>query len=67
MDDHKYKVGQTVRYVRKLISGRVPDALYEVRRAMPSDGREPSYRIKASHETYERVAREDEIEAAFRS
>ena len=64
MQDHKFKVGETVRFVRKNIPGRIAGGLYEVTRAMPFDGVELSYRIKAGHETHERAVREDEIEYA---
>ena len=64
MQDHKFKVGQTVRMVRKNVPGRSGDGVYEITRAMPFDGIEVSYRIKAGHETHERAVREGEIERA---
>ena len=67
MDEPKFKVGQRVRLVRRLIHRSTPDAIYEITRAMPSDGREHSYRIKALHESHERAVSEGEIESAFRS
>jgi hypothetical protein len=65
MQDHKFKVGQTVRLVRKNVPGRAADGIYQVTRAMPFDGIEASYRIKAVHETHERAVREGEIERAI--
>ena len=62
MRDHKFKVGQTVRFVRKNVPGRTAGGVYEVTRALPSDGVEVSYRIKAGHESHERAVREGEIE-----
>jgi hypothetical protein len=62
MQDHKFKIGETVRFIRKNLPGRLADGVYEVTRAMPFDGIEASYRIKALHENHERVAREGEIE-----
>ena len=64
MQDHKFKVGETVRFVRKNIPGRAPESLYEVTRAMPFDGVEISYRVKAIGENHERAVREGEIEHA---
>ena len=64
MQDHKFKIGETVRFVRKNIPGRAAEDLYEVTRAMPFDGVEISYRIKALHENHERAVREAEIEHA---
>ena len=65
MQDHKFKVGQTVRLVRKNVPGRSAEGVYQVTRAMPFDGIEASYRIKAVHETHERAVREGEIERAI--
>jgi hypothetical protein len=65
MQDHKFKVGQTVRFVRKNIPGRAAGGTYQVTRAMPFDGVEISYRIKAGHESHERAVREAEIEHAL--
>ena len=65
MQDHKFKVGQTVRLLRKNIPGRAADGVYQITRAMPFDGIEVSYRIKAPHETHERAVREGEIERAI--
>ena len=62
--DHKFKVGQSVRFVRRNIPGRTAGGVYQVTRAMPFDGIEISYRIKAGHETHERAVREGEIERA---
>ena len=38
MQDHKFKVGQTVRLLRKNIPGRAADGVYQITRAMPFDG-----------------------------
>jgi len=64
MSDHKFKIGQTVRFVRKNIPGRGAPGTYAVTRMMPFDGIEASYRIKAGHEGHERAVREGEIERA---
>ncbi len=64
MQDYKFKVGQNVRLVRRNIPGRNAGGIYQVTRAMPFDGIEISYRIKAGHETHERAVREGEIEHA---
>ena len=64
MQDHKFKVGEIVRFVRRNLPGRSAEGVYEVTRAMPFDGIEASYRIKAGHESHERAVREGEIEPA---
>ena len=65
MDEYKFQVGQKVRLVRRMLHRTTPDAVYEITRAMPSDGREHAYRIKAVHENHERAVTEGEIEAVF--
>ena len=65
MQDHKFKVGETVRFVRRNLPGRLAGEIYKVTRAMPFDGIEISYRIKAGHESHERAVREGEIERAL--
>lgn len=65
MQSQKFKVGETVRFVRKNLPGRAAGGVYEVTRAMPFDGIEISYRIKAGNESHERAVREGEIEHAF--
>ena len=64
MQDQKFKIGETVRFIRKNLPGREGGGVYEVTRAMPFDGVEISYRIKAGHESHERAVREGEIERA---
>ena len=66
MDDPKFKVGQRVKLVRQMLNRNTPDTVYEITRAMPPDDREHTYRIKAVHESHERVVREGEIDDAFR-
>jgi DNA-directed RNA polymerase subunit H (RpoH/RPB5) len=64
MQNHKFKIGEIVRFVRKNIPGRVAGGVFEITRAMPFDGIEVSYRIKAGQESHERAVREGEIEYA---
>ena len=64
MQGHKFKVGDMVRFVRRNLPGRTAEGIYEVTRAMPFDGIEISYRVKAGHESHERAVREGEIERA---
>jgi hypothetical protein len=65
MDGQKFRVGQKVRLVRRTVPRTTPDAVYDIVRAMPSDGREHSYRVKAPHEQHERAVSESDIEPAF--
>ena len=64
MEHPKFKVGEMVRFVRRNIPGRLAGSVFEIRRAMPFDGVEVSYRVKAGQENHERAVRESEIEYA---
>ena len=58
---HKFQVGQTV----QLVEGRryltTSATGYKVVRQLPESGGERSYRIKSSHETFERVVIESQL------
>jgi DNA-directed RNA polymerase subunit H (RpoH/RPB5) len=62
MENQKFKVGQIVKLVRRNIPGRMAGGVFEITRAMPFDGVEVSYRVKAGQENHERAVRESEIE-----
>jgi hypothetical protein len=64
MENEKFQVGQIVKFIRRNIPGRMAGEVFEIRRAMPFDGVEVSYRMKAGQENHERAARESEIERA---
>jgi len=64
MESPKFKVGDIVKLVRRNIPGRIAGGLFEIKRAMPFDGVEVSYRVKAGQENHERAVRESEIEHA---
>ena len=65
MESQKFKVGEIVKLVRKNMPGWLPGGAFEIRRAMPFDGVEVSYRVKAGQENHERAVRESEIEHAW--
>lgn len=61
MDQHKYKVGQTINF-RSATGGRAaPAGQYRILGYRPSEGGEPSYRIKSETERHDRIARESEM------
>ena len=60
MENHKYKVGQTVNFTGP-VRNNSPTGEYEILRLMPSEGGELQYRIKSKHETYERVVGEEHL------
>ena len=60
---HKFSIGQRVDLVHRMML-TAPRGQYEVRRLMPESDRDagdPTYRIKSSDETYERVAQESDL------
>jgi hypothetical protein len=53
LSDHKFKVGQLVRYTSYGASG-----VYKITQLLPPVGDEPQYRIKSENEPHERVVKE---------
>jgi hypothetical protein len=63
--DHRYKAGQSVRFLASFPSRNAPGGTYQVTRQLPSgDDGERRYRIKTAREQHERVAKESELERA---
>jgi hypothetical protein len=57
---HKFKVGQLVNYSAK-VGVRTSPSGYKIVRLLPTEGGQYLYRIKSADETFERVAREQEL------
>ena len=63
MTDHRFSIGQQVVLERH---ERTKAEVVEVVRQMPSDEEgEPQYRVKASHESFERTAKEHQLSATI--
>ena len=62
MQEHKYRVGETVFYTSGMAGRGNGTGKYEVVRLLPSDGSDFQYRIKSVGEAYERVAKESQLE-----
>ena len=60
-EDHRFKVGESVRYTSGPYSRAVADAVYTVTQLLPPQGDERQYRIKSSDEPHERVVKESEL------
>jgi len=59
--DHKFKVGETVKYTTgPLGPGSVTD-VYKVTQLLPPHGDDQQYRIKSANEPHERVAKESQL------
>jgi hypothetical protein len=59
---HKFKVGQTVLYTSGVGSSRRSDIFTE---RLPPQGGDYQYRIKSAGESYDRMAKESELEPAM--
>jgi hypothetical protein len=61
---HRFVVGQSVRLSdRRGLSSKAAET-YRVTRTLPARDNSPQYRIRSDAESYERVAKEDILEAA---
>jgi hypothetical protein len=65
LSDHRFKVGQSVKYtfgVRGLRRQPGWGGVYKITHLLPAEGDERLYRVKSADEPHERVARETELE-----
>jgi hypothetical protein len=65
LGDHRFKVGQSVRYSYGLGGlRRAPGSggIYKITQLLPAEGDERLYRVKSADEPHERVAKETELE-----
>ena len=61
MDEHKFRIGQTINFRSATRISDAPSGEYRVVGHRPPEGGEPSYRIKSDLERHERIARESEL------
>lgn len=61
MTQRKFKVGQVVDYSPNRMSMTASSRGYEIKRLLPQEGPEFLYRIKSPGESFERVAREQDL------
>ena len=61
MNNHKFKVGQTVSYTSKFIATVNAGAIFKITQLLPPEGDEFQYRIRNTSEPYERVAKESQL------
>ena len=61
MTQHKFKVGQIVDYSPNRMSMTSSSRGYEIKRLLPREGMELLYRIKSPTESFERVAKEQDL------
>ncbi len=58
---HKFKVGQVVDYSPNRMGMSASSRGYEIKRLLPREGVDLLYRIKSPTETFERVAKEQDL------
>lgn len=61
MTRHRFRVGQMVHYNAGRLGNPASARAYSIVRLLPPEGTELLYRIKATSEVYERVAKESEL------
>jgi hypothetical protein len=62
MNNHKFKVGQTVNYTPRFIGTVNADAIFKIRQLLTPEDDEFQYRIRSASEPYERVAKESQLD-----
>lgn len=63
MTTHKFKVGQVVAFRPGPRDANVPHGRYKIQRLLPSETRDPQYRVKHAMDSHERVVPESQLEA----
>lgn len=58
MEEHKYKVGQSVSFMSGPFGRASTNDIYTVTQLLPFEGDDQQYRIKSANEPYERVVKE---------
>lgn len=64
LKNHKFSVGQTVYFTSGSITRTGASGNYKIVRLLPPDGDEYQYRIKSTGESFERVAKESQLDRA---
>jgi hypothetical protein len=64
LDDHRFKVGQSVNYMSSPRSQAGSSGVYKITQLLPLEGDERQYRIKSADEPHERVAKETDLKRA---
>jgi hypothetical protein len=62
LKEHKFRIGQSVYFTSRPLGHMIAGSTYEVVKLLPSDGSDYQYRIKNPRESFERVARESQLE-----
>ncbi len=63
MTSHKFSVGQVVAFMPGPRDANIPRGRYKVQRLLPSETRDPQYRVKHAVDQHERVMAESQLTA----
>ncbi len=63
MTTHKFKVGQVVAFQPGARDANIPRGRYKIQRLLPSETRDPQYRVKHAVDSHERVMAESQLTA----
>jgi hypothetical protein len=61
VQDHKFKVGQSVNFTSGPFGRGGASGVYQVTQLLPPEGDDYQYRIKSSDEPHERVVKESQL------
>jgi hypothetical protein len=61
MQDHKFKIGQSVNFTSGPFGRGGGSGVYKVTQLLPPEGDDYQYRIKSSEEPHERVVKESQL------
>jgi hypothetical protein len=61
LDDHKFKVGQSVSFMSGPFGRGGAGAIYKITQLLPPEGDDCQYRIKSPSEPHERVVKESQL------
>ena len=61
MQDHKFKIGQSVSFTSGSFDRGRANGIYKVTQLLPLEGEDYQFRIKSGNELHERVAKENQL------
>ncbi|MGB7036700.1 MAG: hypothetical protein WBD71_14385 [Xanthobacteraceae bacterium] len=64
VNEHKFKIGQTVSFSSGPFGRGSTSGLYKVTQLLPPEGDDCQYRIKNANEPHERVVKESQLDRA---
>jgi hypothetical protein len=62
VNEHRFKVGQTVSYISGPFGRGRANGIYKVTQLLPAEGDDNQYRIKGATEPHERVVKESQLD-----